>query len=403
MDSTLKEFLGKIGDRIDRLLAVLGVVTTYFSFLGAKLLADAAGVTWLNRSSAVIYAVGTGVAIFTFWTIALRVVPTLPAGRFRLAGMGITAGGCLAVVAISAWLNVTGLGGPAAMDIHMTGVIAAYEDGLSTVYGEARRAEALITDLRAHSRRFARMAEDERKSGRISGTPGPGTVSETLIDLSVQLDDLANAVETYLADVGKLSETARSQLESLRHQAALDAPAADRMRAMAATGDKLRATLQEMRGKSPGASAARVIRALSAGIAAKPVDGRSHRVQESQRRALAEVQGRMEETARDVALLATNLNGPDGPSQGVPVVERIGPMEAVYRHAGALVPMWAGGIAIDLIPTVIILYLMLVYAVREDAEEERDRLRDMTLAQIEDSQRALMRLKRPQALPPPQD
>ena len=61
MDPTLQTFLGKIKGKIDSLLVVLALVSTYFSFLGAELLADAAGISWLNRSNAVIYAIGIGI------------------------------------------------------------------------------------------------------------------------------------------------------------------------------------------------------------------------------------------------------------------------------------------------------------------------------------------------------
>tara|TARA_R110002167_G_scaffold186979_6_gene388118 strand:- start:875 stop:2089 length:1215 start_codon:yes stop_codon:yes gene_type:complete len=398
MDPSLQSFLGKIKGKIETLLIILALVSMYFSFLGAELLADAGGISWLNRSNAVIYAIGIGAAVYTFWAIAMRIVPTLPAGRYRYAGMCITAAGCLFLVALSSWLNVAGLAGPAALDTHMIGQISAYEEATASAYGRARQAEQLIGDLKAHSRRFQSLSEDERSFGRISGAPGPGTVSETLADIATDIEALVEEVKAYLDAAATLSEQARLQLETMRQQAARNEPPVSRMRALAGTADALRATLHELQSKSPAASAARVVRSLSAGIAVKPVSGRSSRIIKAQRDALAAVQAQIDTTATAIAALAADLGGPFDPSAGAPVVERIGPVEAVFRYAGKFVPMWAGGIAIDLIPTIIILYLMLVFAVREDGEREKDRLGPLTVEQIEDAQRALLRLRKPPTL-----
>ena len=402
MDPSLQTYLGKIRRKIESLLVTLALVSIYFSFLGAELLADAGGVSWLNRSNAVIYAIGIGVAVYTFWTVALRVVPTLPQGRYRWFGMSITAAGCLFLVAMSAWLNVVGLAGSAALDAHISGVIAAYEESTSSAYGRARQAEQLIGDLNAHSRRFTNLSKDEQEFGRISGAPGPGTVSETLSDIAADIEALVEELKTYLESATTLSQRARLQLETMRRQAAQDAPPVVRMRVLAGTADALRATLHELHSKSPNASIARVVRLLSAGVAVQPVSGRSSGVKKAQRDALAVVEAQIDTTATAIATLAVALGGPFDPTAGVPVMERIGPVEAVFRYADQFVPMWAGGIAIDLIPTIIILYLMLVFAVREDVEKEKDRLGPITVEQLEDAQRALLRLRRPPTVSTPQ-
>lgn len=59
----------------------------------------------------------------------------------------------------------------------------------------------------------------------------------------------------------------------------------------------------------------------------------------------------------------------------------------------------AGGIAIDLVPTIIILYLMLVFAVRSDNGHDPEGA--ITVVQLEEAQRALVRLRRPPSLPSP--
>lgn len=399
MDPTLQTFLGKIKGKIDSLLVVLALVSTYFSFLGAELLADAAGISWLNRSNAVIYAIGIGSAVYTFWAIALRVVPSLPAGRFRIAGMCITAAGCLFLVALSSWLNVAGLAGPAALDTHMSRTIIAYEQSVSEAYGQARQTEQLVSDLKSHARRFRSLSEDEAKFGRISGAPGPGTVSQTLADIAGDIEALIEEVKAYLEAAATLSEHARLQLETMRQQAARDEPPVLRMRTLAGTADALRATLHELQGKSPAASAARVVRSLSAGVSVQPVSGRSARIVKAQRDALANVEAQIDSTAEAIATLVADLGGPFDPSAGAPVVERIGPVEAVFRYAEQFVPMWAGGIAIDLVPTIIILYLMLVFAVRSDNGHDPEGA--ITVVQLEEAQRALVRLRRPPSLPSP--
>lgn len=316
MDPTLQTFLGKIKGKIDSLLVVLALVSTYFSFLGAELLADAAGISWLNRSNAVIYAIGIGSAVYTFWAIALRVVPSLPAGRFRIAGMCITAAGCLFLVALSSWLNVAGLAGPAALDTHMSRTIIAYEQSVSEAYGQARQTEQLVSDLKSHARRFRSLSEDEAKFGRISGAPGPGTVSQTLADIAGDIEALIEEVKAYLEAAATLSEHARLQLETMRQQAARDEPPVLRMRTLAGTADALRATLHELQGKSPAASAARVVRSLSAGVSVQPVSGRSARIVKAQRDALANVEAQIDSTAEAIATLVADLGGPFDPSAG---------------------------------------------------------------------------------------
>ncbi len=401
MDSSLKNYLGKTVSSIALLLPVQAVASAYFSYLGAEALSDAGGVSVLGRASAVVYAAAIGAAIYSFWTIALRVVPTLPSGRFRKAGMSITFAGCLFVTAVSSWLNVAGLAGPAALEVQMNGTVAAYEGAAADAYGRARQAEQLIGDLKATARQFHSLAEDEATSGRISGRPGHGTVSETLAHIADQIEGLIEEINGYLEAAATLSQTARGQLETMRQQAGSDGHPTQKMRALASTADAMRATLHEMRSKSPAASAARVIRSLSAGVAVQPVSGRSEKVAAAQREALADVAQRIDAAAATIAALAADLDDPDDPSAGALVVERIGPVQAVFRHAEHFVPMWAGGIAIDLIPTIIILYLMLVFSVRQDTAQQADRTRELTVEQIRDAMAAMALLRNPTAQLPP--
>ena len=382
MNPYLASFLGKHLGKIMTMLVVLALVTTYYSFLGADLVGAAGGVAWVSSTNALIYALGIGVAIFTFWTLALRVVPSLPPGRFRMWGMAVTVAGCIFIVSMSSWLNVAGLAGAAALETHMYQAIGVMQIWLDRVYGQARAQEQVMPDLRAAAAHFGRLADREQKDGHITGSAGPGTVSATLADMSIQLEGLARQVQDYIDAASALSAQGRSHIETMRGIVAGEGGPMERMRQLSRESDAFRAILQEIQGKAPGAATQRVVATLSAGITLQPVSSRNAAVAERQRQALEQVRELADKTAASLSLLAAELDGPDDPTQGAPALEWIGPVDAVWRYAEDYLPMWAGGIAIDLIPTLVILYLMLVFTIREEGKRPQERFEDLSVTQL---------------------
>ncbi len=382
MNSYLASYLGKHAGKVMTMLVTLAAVTTYFSFFGADLVGSAGGVAWVSSTNALIYALGIGVAIFTFWTLALKVVPSLPAGRFRRWGMAITTAGCIFIVSMSSWLNVAGLAGPAALETHMYRAIGTMQSELDQSYGDARAQEQVLPDLTSAANKFATLAEKELHGGFITGSPGPGTVASTLDTIATLLKGLAQTVTNYITAAEALAAQGRTQIQAMRRIVSGEGQPMERMRALSREADAFRAILQEMQSKAPAAATQRVLATLAVGITLQPVSSRNAAVAKRQRQGLEMIKELAEKTAASLSVLAVAVGGPGDPTQAAPALEWIGPVDAVWRYADEFLPMWAGGIAIDLIPTLIILYLMLVFSIREEGKRPEERFEDLSVSQL---------------------
>lgn len=345
-------------------LAILALASGVYTYIGVRSLLDGdAGFVFF---AAIIYSVAVAVAIYAFWVFMLRFVPLVVGGVHRLALFATMGLGCVMIIAMSSWLNAAALAGSAALEQHMAVTLEGYAGDLDRAHANALSAQSLLPDVLRASERFSRLAAEERESGALTGTQGAGSVVQLLVQMSAQMDELAETILGSRGDVALLFAEGSERLAAMRElvsEAGDVSPRADRFSAEAVQLTAVIAAL-ERTGVAP--SVKRAAADLSGGFIA-PATSRFSAD-------LAERQDQVMETVRaSVAAQSSALSQAADEILALPAVEQrrfvpLSTAEAVIRYWSDFVPSWAGAISIDLLPVVLVLVLMVVNdAMRRDA------------------------------------
>lgn len=367
----MRHFLRTHWEITGPILLLLSFVSGFFTFLGAQSLFGSEGAGFMNSASAAVFSIGVTAGIFLFWEMALSIVPQMPSGKTRLLGMGITALGWPFLIALSSWLNVTAMAGNAALEMHMTQTLPIFEQAVNDAVRRAQLAEKLTPDLKAAADRYTGLAQAERSSGRITGIAGNGGIADTLEGVSRQLGGLL----AQLGEAGQRTDfaaaQARASLDRMRTLSIEKGPIERRIEAFATEAEKINTHLGQMDNRGLLESIQRSGATLADSVIER-VASRNTQVAAAQTGALAKIRDDLARTGTAIAGVAAEVA--TQPGSKAPAFERISVVRAVVEYAGSFIPFWAGGIALDLLPTLLVLYLMLAHAVA--VPDEKDAARD---------------------------
>ena len=346
-------------------LAVLALASGVYTYLGVRELLD--GSATFVFFAAIIYSAAVSVAIYAFWSFMLRFVPLVVSGVQRAALFVVMAIGCLMIIAMSSWLNAAALAGSAALEQHLAVTMEGYVADLDAAHGNALAAQSLLPDVQRAQERFARLADDERESGALTGTNGSGSVVQLLTQMSAQMNELAGSITASREEVSALFEQGSAHLAKMRELVSAPGAIGPRADTFAAEVVQLTAVIAALQETGVAPSVKRAAQDLSLGFIAPVADGRDAGLVIRQDQVMA--------TVRDsVAAQSTALAAAADEILAEPRVEprRFVPLsaaEAVIRYWSDFVPSWAGAISIDLLPVVLVLVLMVVHdAMRREAQ-----------------------------------
>ena len=114
-------------------------------------------------------------------------------------------------------------------------------------------------------------------------------------------------------------------------------------------------------------------------------------IRDAQNATINSVLQALERRAETLALAAQDVQALPQPEETT--YTPISTADAVIRYAGNFVPSWAGAIAIDLLPAVLVLILAVTQAAIREGESRGDPARAMTLDDLEAAMRALDRIE----------
>ena len=383
---------------ITRVLVILSAVSAYFTYRGAVLVLDEAGVSWDNRMAAAAFAIAVWAMIYLLWYLALRIIPG--AGRYRLPGLAIVVFICLLLAGMSTWLGAAGLAGTAAETLDLWHRMARAEATVANSYEGVRRIEALTPALERAAKSYRRLARQERDHGKLTGHPGRGTVEQSLDLIAADLDDVNAAIARFLEGAKGRAAEAREKLEAMRQAIARDETPALRVRAFARHADGLRAILVEMGGQSLALSVRQALEALPSGFAVLPVSQRSKSLAKDQRRAIEQLRADIAGTAATLGALAAEIAA--APQESLANDPPLGPTAAIFRYAADFWPYWAGSAGLDFSVVGVLLFLMLALVVQEQAGGVPPEVDNLTVRQIRIAKAAEMVARMPASLPSPQ-
>ncbi len=318
-------------------LAVLALASGVYTYLGVRSLLD--GSPDMVFAAAIIYSVAVSVGIYAFWTYMMKFLPLMRDNARRGALIGVMALGSVMIIAMSSWLNAAALAGSAALEQHLAVTLEDYVADLDDAHGNALSAQSLLPDVQRASVRFSRLADDERRSGALTGTSGSGSVVQLLTQMSAQLDELGNTIDNSRSTVTEQFEKGSTHLANMRALVSGEGavqPRADKFAAEAVALAGVIASLQET---SIASSVSRAADDLSLGFIAPVADGGTQDLADRQDEVMQSVMGAVQaqsvalKTAADKILAEPQVQ----PRRFVPLSSA----EAVLLYARDFLPSWA--------------------------------------------------------------
>ncbi|MHB2267700.1 hypothetical protein [Aliihoeflea sp. PC F10.4] len=346
-------------------LATLALASGVYTYLGVRSLLD--GDATFVFFAAIIYSVAVSVGIYGFWTYLARLLPEMRDAGSRISLFLVMCVGSLMIIAMSSWLNAAALAGSAAVEQHLATTQEGYTADLDQANSNAIAALSLLPDIQRAGERFARLADEERQSGALTGTSGSGTVVQLLSQMSAQMRELEANILASRGRVQELFEEGQQHLATMRGLVSGAGPVQPRSDSFAEESVQLAGVIAALQQTSIAPSVARAAQDLSTGFIAPVAGGLSPDLAGRQTEVMSSIRASVDAQSQALSTAAAEI-------LAQPRVEerRFVPLssaEAVILYASSFLPSWAGAISIDLLPGVLVAMLAVAHAAQRRDEE----------------------------------
>jgi len=385
----LRQSVAALEGAMTAALAVLATASGYWTYMGVRGLLDGDGI--LPVGGAIIYSVAVSVAIYVFWIYMLRFMPRLGRGRAR-GGMWVALIlGCAAIMAMSSWLNAAALAGSGAVEQHLALTVEEYQRRLEQAHENALAAQSLVPDLEREAERFRQLSVQEQESGALTGTSGLGTVVQLLAQKSAELATLAEQVRASRQAVDRLYELGGQKLGALRELVSGSGEIQERSVAFAKEAVALVGIIADLQQTSLAPSVQRAALDLGESFIAPAPSGGASALGQAQSGVIEEIEQAIQATSARLAAAAEEILA--RPRVEVFRFVPLSAAEAVLRYADDFIPSWAGAIAIDLMPGVLVVILVVVFGAIREREQGGDESLQVTAGDMAAALRALESLE----------
>ena len=371
-------------------LSILAVGSGYWTYMGVRGLLDSDGP--LALGGALIYSIAVSMAIFCFWSYLLKFFPLVRSAAARFGLTVALAIGAAAIIAMSSWLNAAALAGSAAIERHLATAVEQYQQRLERAHENALAAQSLLPDIQIASRRFAQMSQEEAQTGSLTGTAGRGTVAALLSQTASQLEELEGQIIASREVVDTLYTDGTQRLTEMRRLVSASGDVAQRSVAFAEQAVALVGVISSLRETSVAPAVRRTADDFARSFVRPAAAGGSTDLGDRQEAVIDSVTQAVAQTSAVLVAAADEILAREhiDPFR----FEPINSAQAVLLYGEEFIPSWAGAIAIDMMPAVLVLILMVVHAAIRRAEARTDVLDSLTLAELTAASAALQRLDR---------
>lgn len=358
-------------------LGVLAVASGIYTYLGVSSLLDENGA--MSVFAAIAYSVAVSVGIFVFWSYMMRLFPAVRTAQARiglLAAMGL---GSLAIVAMSSWLNAAALAGSAAVEQHLAETVQKYQTSLERAHEVALSGQALERDVARVRQSFEDLSEQEA-SGNLSGLAGRGAVFRVLRQKSAELASLETQITAQTPRVDAAFTDGNALLSRMRALTVERGAVEPRSVEFSELAVQLQGLITQLRQLSVAPLVERAASDLAASVVLPELDGSTAQNRGDQAATITsvlEVLGQRATTLQNAARDVLSLAPPPEVSY-----TPISSADAVILYAGNFVPSWAGAIAIDLLPAVLVFILAITQAAIRSGREGAAVEDTLTLAEL---------------------
>ncbi|MEL7098660.1 MAG: hypothetical protein AAGM84_07515 [Pseudomonadota bacterium] len=358
-------------------LGVLSVASGIYTYLGVSSLLDENGA--MSVFAAIAYSVAVSVGIFVFWSYMLRLFPAVRTAQARIGLMLSMALGSVAIVAMSSWLNAAALAGSAAVEQHLAKTVQDYQQALERTHEIALTGQSLERDVARVRQSFEDLSELEAE-GTLSGLAGRGAVFRVLRQKSAELA----ALETQIAQQTPLVDAAFNEgnqiLSRMRALTVEPGPVEARSVEFSEAAVRLAGLIAQMRQLTVAPLVERAAQDLAASVVLPDLDGRTAQNRADQTATIGSVLEVLTQRAETLETAAQSVMALTPPADVT--YTPISSADAVILYARNFVPSWAGAIAIDLLPAVLVFILAITQAAIRGSREGTGPEDTMTLAEL---------------------
>ena len=364
-------------------LGVLSTASGIYTYLGISTLLDDTGS--LSIVAALAYSTAVSVGIFVFWSYLLRLLPSM---RSAKGVFGLTVAmsiGSLAIVAMSSWLNATALAGSAAVEQHLGKTISAYQNALEQANKIAVSAQGLEAEVERSAVTFRNLAEQESR-GNLSGKAGEGTVYAVLLQKADELGALKISITEKSPLIDELFETGNKTITKMQSLKSGSGPIDVRSLKFSEESISLSGVITELRQISAAPLVYRAAGDLDK-VILPALDGRTANfrdVQEGTIQSIMESIKSRADTLKSAAQEVMDLPEP----QSSPYTS-ISSADAVILYASHFYPQWAGAIAIDLLPAILVFMLAITQAAIRNGTDGASAEERMTVSELRVAMKAI--------------
>ncbi|WP_324754935.1 hypothetical protein [Roseovarius sp. Pro17] len=358
-------------------LGVLATASGIYTYLGVSSLLDDNGA--LSFFAAASYSIAVSVGIFVFWSYLMRLLPSVRSMASRiglLVSMGI---GSLAIIAMSSWLNAAALAGSAAVEQHLAKTVQEYQGSLEQANLIAVSAQGLERDVARVRQSFEDLSAQEA-NGDLSGLAGRGAVFRVLSQKSDELRGLEAQIASQQPLVDGAFIEGNAILSRMRALTVEPGPVEPRSVQFSEEAVRLAGIITQLRQLSVAPLVSRAAQDLAASVVLPELDGRTGAArgdQQSTITSVLQVLGQRADTLRSAADTVVAM-----PPPADTTYTPISTADAVIRYAGNFAPSWAGAIAIDLLPAVLVFILMVAQAAIRSGREGVGIEQTLTLSEL---------------------
>lgn len=358
-------------------LGVLAVASGIYTYLGVTSLLDNNGA--LSFVAAVSYSIAVSVGIFVFWSYLMRLLPAVRTVGSRLGLFVSMLFGSAAIIAMSSWLNAAALAGAAAVEQHLAQTVQDYQMSLEQANEIAVSAQGLERDVSRVRQSFEDLSELEA-TGELSGLAGRGAVFRVLRQKSQELSGLQAQITSQQPLVSAAFAEGNQILSRMRVLTVEPGPIEVRSVEFSEEAVRLSGVITQLRQLSVAPLVSRAAEDLSASVVLPELDGRTEENragQQSTIQSVLQVLGQRAETLRRAAESVIAM-----PAPNEIMYTPISTADAVIRYAGNFAPSWAGAIAIDLLPAVLVFILAITHAAIRSGKARVGVEDTMTIAEL---------------------
>lgn len=324
---------------------VIATVSGVLNYEGLTLMV--AETDWWLKSLCALTGIAVTLSLALFWNYAFATVPKLASGSQRRRGWAAVIFGCMLIINISTYWNLTAFAKDEINRLSGGGIVVMAEKAL------ARTAE-ITTQFRSYAPLVVTLRDDifamedaEVTGGGTTGFPSAGPVSNFM-------GQMGDKVRSFTVSI----ENAEVALEGFQNEGS---ECLTDLRAGVATGDNggagtalacINRVIAEMTGQDISSTIKRSLATLTTGVT-RPANVYSERSRNVIERFLRDTQARARAIAAQI-----EQNSP--PMIEPLTLERPNVMRGVLIHWRSILPAIATALAVDLLPLVLLVFAVLL-------------------------------------------